>query len=173
MSIKKDIKVRIININQFSVDKEVDFNIKSEIFQELNEHISFFEKRGITMEISRIKIRDPTKFYEWIIERLYPQYKIIDHQGEGKQNPGVPDFELNLMNISEWRDKCSILMDSRDLRGFNEDNYNKDNLPKQIFIEVKRNGDGIHWNQLNWFLKYKGKKEIRILFIKEDDANGY
>lgn len=171
--IKDYLQARIINVNNFSIDCEVNFNISKEIFEELNNHINFFNERGLNFTLSSMKINNSTSFYLWVIGRLYPEYKIEDYQKEGN---GRPDFKLTKLSREDYLEKCRnnrLSKGEKELFYSEPDFYSFDKKPEEIWIEVKKNSDGLRANQFNWILENKDKTQIRILFIKEDKGNEY
>lgn len=171
--IKSNISIRLIDMNNFSIEREVDFRINDEIFKELNQHVKFFEERGMQFNVTSIKIKDTTQFYLWVLQRLFPEYEIQDRQSVGG---GVPDFELNKLSWEDFKKK-EINAGRDEINHFNgQDRWFQDafeSKPMEIFVEVKRNGDGLHNNQFNWILQNRENKIIKLLFIREDNPQGF
>lgn len=44
---EEEIQVRLINMNEFDIEKETNFSISSEIFDELRKQVKFLDERGL------------------------------------------------------------------------------------------------------------------------------
>ena len=73
-----------------------------------------------------------------ILKYLFPEFDILDCQGY-RSEPGHPDFKLK----------------------------EKGGSKHEIYIEIKKNGDGIHRNQIDWLFN-NTDKEVYFLFLKEN-----
>ena len=169
--IKEKIAIRLIDMNSFSIDNEIDIDVQSELFDALNSYVNFFKEKGLEFSLSEVKISNTDKFYEWILKRLYPEYDIEDHQKDGG---GVPDFKLIKKSKEDWIKVGGIQKkyynEVRLLSTNDEWTLNKFNSkPLIIWIEIKRNNDGLRGSQFDWILNNRGKEIIKILFIKEDN----
>lgn len=156
----RGIKIRLIDINNFSVAEEIDFDIHSEIVKEIEENIEKLSYMGITFEIAYLQIIDTTKFFNFVLKRLFPYYKIEDNQGKGG---GMPDFRLIFDN--QGKEVKNSLASKHYL-------FDEGNFIEELFVEVKKNNDGLHYSQIEWILKERKRKRIFILFINEDKKNG-
>jgi hypothetical protein len=156
MNIHPNIKLRLLDVNNFSIEKELD--LTSLFFKDLLDYDKYFMQFGIIINDVHWSIQTKSllrdSFYEWILSHLFPHHHLKNNQypHTDKEN-GSPDYHLTAKKEYEHIYK-----------------NHKDN---EIWVEIKRKNDGLKNNQLSWMIDNRDKKTIKILFVLEDMPNLY
>jgi hypothetical protein len=88
----KGIKAKIVDFNNLEFENEINIDVENEIMNPINSYIvETLEKSGILILLSCAEIFDSNKLQIFILNKIYPNYKIENHEGD---KYGVPDFKL-------------------------------------------------------------------------------
>ena len=120
----------------------IEKEVKTYTFDELVR--IYCSKRNVTPNVIYNKLKELKKekrynYLVMILRALFGKFTLWDFQHKGRTEPGFPDYKLDL-----------------------EDN-------KEIFIEVKKPGDGIRASQIEWIYSNPHKKTLILCLFKHKE----